>query len=74
MVEIMLGFPLYFGLLYKKENLLRPKLEGVNFHLLSSKCQRNLEKDFVEDEIVRALKERDGDKAPGQDGLNLSFI
>lgn len=56
----------YFSLLYKKENLLRPKLEGVNFPFLSSECLRNLENYFEEDEIVRALKDRDGDKAPAQ--------
>ena len=34
----------------------------------------NLEVEFSVDEVWKALKDCDGNKAPGPDGLNINFI
>ena len=60
--------------LYKSDSSVRPKLDNLSFPFISSDTQSWLEKKFEEDEVHRALDQCDGDKAPGQDGFNFSFI
>ncbi|XXG77619.1 hypothetical protein AAC387_Pa08g1737 [Persea americana] len=60
--------------LYKSYASVRPKLDGLSFPSISSDTRSWWERKFEEDEVRRALEECDGDKAPGPDGFNFSFI
>ena len=64
----------FFEDFYKSDAGARPKLDDLSFPSISSDKQTWLEREFEEEEVYRALDECDGDKAPGPDGFNFSFI
>ena len=51
----------------------RPSLEGLNFYSLNEMEARGLEEVFSEAEVLFALMELNGDKAPGLDGFTSAF-
>lgn len=52
----------------------RPTLDEIQFNQISSDNARWLEREFTSAEIKEALDSMAGDKAPGPDGFNFSFM
>ncbi|XP_058745931.1 uncharacterized protein LOC131618790 [Vicia villosa] len=52
----------------------RPRLDGLDFPLLSSLDSQQLEASFSLEEIKGVVWECDGDKCPGPDGFNFNFL
>jgi len=52
----------------------RPRLDGVNFGMLSEEENRNLIAPFSMEKIERVVKESNGNKSPGPNGFNFAFI
>lgn len=73
-IEVKEEIANYFERLYPSDNLPRPSLEGVAFPSIPPSLMIWLERDFEEEDVRVALAECGGDKAPGRDGLNFSFI
>lgn len=48
-------------------------MDGVSFPLIPSDVKAWLKRGFEEDEITEALKECEGDKAPGPDDFDFNF-
>ena len=48
-------------------------IDGLPFEALDPIEARSLEALFGEEEILSAIKEMNGDKAPGSDGFSLAF-
>ena len=53
-----------YEFLYKKTEFWRPTEDGLAFSFIAEADKLVLEQDFEKDEIVKALKEMRGDKAP----------
>ena len=51
----------------------RAEIDGLPFATLSPEEAGNLEMPFREEEILTAINETDGDKAPGPDGFSMAF-
>lgn len=64
----------HFKGVYSKNWSNRPKLSGQFKSVANRDEMQELEAAFTEEEIWSALKECDGNKAPGPDGFNLSCI
>ncbi|PSR84913.1 Endonuclease [Actinidia chinensis var. chinensis] len=64
----------YFSKLFDEETWTRPRLGGMAFGSLDATDRMTLEKTFLEEEIVRAIKDCSSFKAPGPDGFNLGFV
>lgn len=73
-IEVKAKVVRFFVNLYKGDIFDRPKLEGVSFPSLPLEVQAWMEREFEEEEVVKALEECGGDKAPGPDEFNFSFI
>jgi hypothetical protein len=54
--------------------VVRPKLDGVIFPMLSEEENVGLMAPFSLEEIEKVVKECDGNKSPGPDGFNFNFI
>ena len=52
----------------------KPKLSGLTFNRLSVAESEDLEADFSMNEVWEVIRDCDGNRAPGPDGLNLNFI
>ena len=57
-----------------KINHQRIFLGGITFVSISLDDARDLEKDFVEDEVWNAISELGNEKALGPDGFNIAFF
>ena len=64
----------FFEKLYSKDDFVRPTLDGIDFPVIQDDLKSRLERDFEEEEIGTALSKCVGDKAPGPDGFNFTFI
>lgn len=64
----------YFENLYAGEDIIRPTLEGIVFPLVQEDLKTWLERDFDEEEISKGLPNCAGNKAPGREGLNFTFL
>lgn len=64
----------FFEDLYKRVEGVRPKHDGLLFPSITMDTRCWLEGEFEDDEIRKDLEECGGDKAPGLDGINFSFI
>eukprot|EP00268_Persea_americana_P061285 TRINITY_DN7726_c0_g3_i1.p1 TRINITY_DN7726_c0_g3~~TRINITY_DN7726_c0_g3_i1.p1 ORF type:complete len:328 (-),score=59.63 TRINITY_DN7726_c0_g3_i1:2474-3457(-) len=73
-IEVNNEIACFFEELYKCERLKRAKLDELSFPKIPDEVQSWLEREFEDEEVSRALEECDGDKAPGPDGFNFSFI
>ena len=49
-------------------------MDGLNFNLLDNKDVNWLERSFEEVEVLEALKDLNGNKAPGLDGFSIAFF
>jgi hypothetical protein len=59
--------------LYSEREAWRPMLGGVEFNTINSAEATELEGSFSEDEVVTALNQMSGEKAPGPDGYTIAF-
>lgn len=64
----------FFQETFKEEWQARPKLDGPFQAILNREQGDLLTKPFEEEEIWQAIASCDGNKAPGPDGFNISFI
>lgn len=68
------GIAQFFKKLYSNEYMVRPTLDGIEFHLNQKDLTVWLEREFEEEEISKALPDCGGEKAPGPEGFNFTFI
>lgn len=59
---------------FLEDDGIRPLLDGITFRQLGDLQNRNLTAVFSVDEVEEAVLSCHGDKAPGPDGFNFSFI
>ncbi|GMP91325.1 hypothetical protein CsSME_00042073 [Camellia sinensis var. sinensis] len=64
----------HFKKQYPEEWMSRPKLGGLFKSVSSSPYFDVLETEFLESEILAAMKDCDGNKAPGPDGFNMLYF
>lgn len=63
----------FFQYLYDENESNRPRLDNLSFKQLSENTKTDLERVFMEEEILDSLKECKGDKALGPYGYNVCF-
>lgn len=64
----------YFHGIFKEDHVVRPTFTSLNFTKLSEDECSLLISPFSREEIDEAIKSCDGQKSPGPDGFNFSFI
>lgn len=64
----------FYDKLYKEEQYVRPRLEGIEFDRISSSDRLLIERQFSEEEIWNVLSGMKGDKAPMPNGFSISFF
>ena len=62
----------FFKKLYQEQESWRPTIDSLDFASLDETKRFFLEE--FEEEILKALKEAEGDKAPSPDGFTLAFF
>ena len=60
--------------LYQELEAWRPTINGLEFACLDKTERSMLERKFEKEEIIEALKEAKGDKAPKPDGFAMAFF
>ena len=63
----------FYKNLYKETEEWRPFVEGLEFDQIEGLERDWLEWRFEREEILRVVKELEGDKAPGPDGFTMTF-
>ena len=63
----------FYKRLYQEPEAWRPTIDGLEFACLDKIERSTLEREFEKEEIIEALKEAEGDKAPGPDGFTMAF-
>ena len=71
--EIRDGIVGFYQGLYSEREDWRPVLGGVEFNTIDSAEALQLEGPFAEEEVVTALNQMSGEKAPGPDGYTIAF-
>uniref|UniRef100_A0A2N9GUN7 Reverse transcriptase domain-containing protein n=1 Tax=Fagus sylvatica TaxID=28930 RepID=A0A2N9GUN7_FAGSY len=71
--EIRDGIVDFYQGLYSEKEAWRPVLGGVEFNTIDSAEATQLEGPFSEEEVVTALNQMNGEKAPGPDGYTIAF-
>ena len=64
----------FYKNLYKESEEWRPVVEGLEFDQIDGSERGWLERRFEKEEILLALNELAGDKAPGPDGFSMAFF
>ena len=64
----------FYKRLYQELETWRPIIDGLEFAFLDKTERSMLEREFEKEEIIEALKEVEGDKAPGPDGFTMAFF
>ncbi|GAU34591.1 hypothetical protein TSUD_15060 [Trifolium subterraneum] len=64
----------YFKSHFAEVRWRRPRLDGVEFPILTSLQSENLIRPFSADEVWSVVAESDGNKSPGPDGFNFAFL
>ena len=64
----------FYKNLYKESEEWRPFVEGLEFDQIVGLERGWLERRFEQEEVFRAVKELEGDKAPGSDGFLFGFL
>ena len=64
----------FYKSLYQEPEDWRPTVDGLDFASLDESDSLSLEKEFDREEIITALREAEGDKAPGPDGFTIAFF
>jgi hypothetical protein len=72
--EIREGIVDFYQDLYSEREQWRPFLGGVDFSSIEVEEETHLERPFSEEEVVIALNQISGEKAPGPDGFTLAFF
>uniref|UniRef100_A0A2N9HSR5 Reverse transcriptase domain-containing protein n=1 Tax=Fagus sylvatica TaxID=28930 RepID=A0A2N9HSR5_FAGSY len=72
--EIREGIVAFYKDLYSEREHWRPVLGGLEFSSLEAGEATHLERPFSEEEVVLALNQISGEKAPGPDGFTLAFF
>ena len=63
----------FYKNLYKETEEWRPFVEGLEFDQVEGLEREWLERRFEKEEILRVVKELEGDKAPSPDGFSMAF-
>ena len=63
----------FYKNLYNETEEWRPFVEGLEFDQIEGIERDWLEQRFEREEILRVVKELEGDKAPGPDGFTMAF-
>ena len=63
----------FYKKLYTKTEEWRPFVEGLGFDQIEGLEREWLERSFEKEEILRVVKELEGDKAPGLNGFSMAF-
>ena len=71
--EIRDGIVAFYQGLYSEREAWRPMLGGMEFNTINSAEAKELEGPFSEEEVVIALNQMSGEKAPGPDGYTIAF-
>ena len=64
----------FYKSLYQESKSWRPTIDGLEFASLGYSYHFSLEREFEREEIIAALWEAEGDKAPGPDGFTMAFF
>ena len=64
----------FYKSLYQEPEAWRPIVDGLDFASLDESDRFSLEREFDREEIIAALREAEGDKAPGHDGFTIAFF
>ena len=64
----------FYKRLYLEPKTWRPTIDGLEFACLDKIERSMLEREFENEEIIEALKEAEGNKAPGPDGFTMAFF
>ena len=64
----------FYKRLYQEPETWRPTIDGLELACLDKTERSMLEREFEKEEIIDALKEAEGDKAPGPDGFTMAFF
>ena len=64
----------FYKRLYLESKTWRPTIDGLEFACLDKIERSMLEREFEKEEIIEALKEGEGDKAPRPDGFTMAFF
>ena len=64
----------FYKKLYQELEAWRPTIDGLEFACLDETERSMLEREFEKEEIIEALKEAEGDKAPRPDGFTMAFF
>ena len=64
----------FYKSLYQEPEAWRPTFDGLDFASLDEFDRFSLEREFDREEIIAALQEVEGDKAPDPDGFALAFF
>ncbi|XP_050280616.1 uncharacterized protein LOC126721610 [Quercus robur] len=64
----------FYKALYQETESWRPTIDGLEFANLDETDQIALEREFEKEEILAALQEAKGDKAPDPDGFTMAFF
>ena len=65
---------LFYQGLYEETKLGRPTMDGLDFAYIEEEERQSLDKEFTKEEVIEVLREMEGDKALGLDGLTMSFF
>ena len=65
---------LFYQGLYKKTEVGRPTMDGLNFACIEEDERLSLEEEFTKEEVIQVLREMEGDKASGLDGFTTAFF
>ena len=64
----------FYKSLYQEPDDWRPTVDGLDFASLDEFDRLSLERKFDREEIIVALWEAEGDKAPSPDGFTIAFF
>ncbi|KAK6780580.1 hypothetical protein RDI58_022764 [Solanum bulbocastanum] len=64
----------FYKRLYSESESWRPGFDMIDCPTISQEEQDWLQRPFSEEEVLNIIKQCDGDKAPGPDGLTMSFF
>jgi hypothetical protein len=63
----------FYQTLYQETESWRPSVDDLEFDSLDGEDAHLLEQPFDKEEILQALREIKGDKAPGPNGFSMAF-
>lgn len=64
----------HFNKQFEEENFVRPTLDGIEFKKISMEESDCITAVFTMEEVEDAIMSCEGDKSPGPDGFNFTFI